>query len=61
MPALAEGEFVAVPVSGAYQLSMGSNYNGALRPAIAWLRDGESRLVRRREQVEELVTRDLPL
>ena len=56
-----EGELVAVPVSGAYQLSMASNYNGALRPAIVWLNDGKAKLVRRRERVEDLVDRDLSL
>ena len=61
MPALEEGDLVAVPASGAYQLSMASNYNGALRPAIVWLADGEAKLVRRRERVEDLIDRDLSL
>jgi len=61
MPDMAEDELVAVPVAGAYQLSMSSNYNGALRPAVVWLADGEVFLVRRRESVEDLVARDLSL
>ena len=61
MPELAPGELVAVPVSGAYHLSMGSNYNGARRPAVLWLADGKARLIQRRESLEDLVRRDRPL
>lgn len=61
MPAVETGELVAVPVSGAYQLSMGSNYNGARRPAVLWLRDGSAQLIQRREEPDELLRRDLPL
>jgi len=53
------GEPIAIPVSGAYHLMMSSNYNGALRPAVLWLRDGTARLIQRRETVEDLVDRDL--
>ncbi|RME06423.1 MAG: diaminopimelate decarboxylase, partial [Anaerolineae bacterium] len=48
-PDVQEGELVAVPVSGAYHLSMASNYNGATRPAVVWLENGEARLIRARE------------
>ncbi|GAB4503460.1 MAG: diaminopimelate decarboxylase [Anaerolineales bacterium] len=59
MPAVEEGEVLAVPVSGAYQLSMSSNYNGARRPAVVWLEDGRARLVQRRETIEDLLRRDV--
>ncbi len=49
------GEIIAVPVSGAYQLSMASNYNMAPRPAVVVVRDGRARLVRRRETFEDLL------
>lgn len=55
------GELVAVPASGAYQLSMASNYNGALRPAILWLEEGQERLIRERETAADLVRHDRPL
>jgi diaminopimelate decarboxylase len=45
------GETVAVPVSGAYQLSMGSNYNGARRPAVIWLDASGAHLIQRRESL----------
>jgi diaminopimelate decarboxylase len=61
MPEIAAGEFVAIPVSGAYQLSMGSNYNGAQKPAVLWLDHGEARLIQRRETPDDLFRRDLLL
>jgi diaminopimelate decarboxylase len=59
LPPAQPGDLVAVPVSGAYQLSMGSNYNAALRPAVVFLDEGEVRLVQRRETLEDLVRRDI--
>jgi len=47
-----------VPVSGAYQLSMGSNYNGSLRPAVVWLDQGRSQVIQEREKVEDFMRRD---
>ena len=38
-----------IPAAGAYSLAMASNYNEALKPPIVFVRDGQSRLVRRRE------------
>jgi diaminopimelate decarboxylase len=61
LPDLQAGELLAIPVSGAYQLSMANNYNGALRPAILWLQDGEAHPVQVREQAEDLLRRDRPL
>jgi diaminopimelate decarboxylase len=55
------GETLAIPVSGAYHLSMSSNYNGARKPAVLWLADGHTRLIQRRETLEDLIHRDLPL
>ena len=61
LPAVTAGELLAVPVAGAYQLAMGSNYNGACRPAVLWLHERRAQLIQRRETVAELVARDLPL
>ena len=58
LPDIQPGELVAVPVSGAYHLSMASNYNGAPRPAVVWLRDGEPQLVQERERIDDLIRRD---
>jgi len=57
-PELKEGDLVAVPVSGAYQLSMSSNYNGARRPATLWLENGQVQVIQERESTEDLYRRD---
>ena len=49
------GDLIAVPVSGAYQLAMASNYNMALRPAVVVVADSKARLVRKRETYEEML------
>jgi diaminopimelate decarboxylase len=59
LPEVQPGDLIAVPVSGAYHLSMGSNYNGALRPAVVWLHDGTPTLIQRRETQEDLLRRDM--
>ena len=59
LPEIEAGELLAVPVSGAYQLMMASNYNGALRPAVVMLRDGVAQLAQRRETVDDLLLRDI--
>ncbi len=59
LPEIKPGELLAVPVSGAYQLMMASNYNGALRPAVVMLRDGVAQLAQRRETVDDLLLRDI--
>ncbi len=59
MPKVGEEELIAVPVSGAYQLSMSSNYNGARKPAVVWLEAGTVRLIQRRETLEDLLRLDL--
>ena len=40
---------------------MGSNYNGARKPAVLWLDGGKATLIQRRETLEDLTRRDLPL
>jgi diaminopimelate decarboxylase len=52
-------DLVAVPASGAYHLSMASNYNLSLRPAVVVVKDGRARLVRRRETYEDLLRPEL--
>ena len=59
MPELKEGELIAIPVSGAYHLSMSSNYNGARRPAVLLLEDGKVNVILRRETNEDLVSKDV--
>jgi diaminopimelate decarboxylase len=58
MPKLEIGDLVAIPASGAYQLSMSSNYNGSCKPAVLLLEEGQARLIQRRETIEDLLRRD---
>jgi diaminopimelate decarboxylase len=61
LPDVTVDELLAVPASGAYHINMGSNYNGARKPAVVWLRNGMAHLVQRRETVNDLLLRDSPL
>ena len=53
------GDIIAVPVTGAYCLSMANNYNGARRPPVVFCRDGVARPVVRRETYKDLLARDI--
>ena len=53
------GEIIAVPVTGAYCLTMANNYNGARRPPVVFCRDGVARPVVRRETYDDLLARDI--
>ncbi|MCD4671961.1 MAG: diaminopimelate decarboxylase [Anaerolineaceae bacterium] len=53
LPEVYRGELIAMPVAGAYQLSMSSNYNMASRPAVLWLEEGRAEVMQRRENPDE--------
>jgi diaminopimelate decarboxylase len=55
----APGDVIATPVTGAYGYSLANNYNGVPRPPVIFCRDGEARVVVRRETYEDLTARDL--
>ncbi len=59
IPKVVPGDIIAIPVSGAYCLSMASNYNASLKPAIVMVRDGKTRLIRRRESYDDLMRCDV--
>lgn len=52
----AAGDLLAVAATGAYCYSMSSRYNLIGRPAVVAVRDGQSRLVLRRETVDDLLS-----
>lgn len=58
LPEAQPEDILAVPVAGAYQLAMGSNYNGALKPAVLFIEENAVRVVQRRETLEDLIKRD---
>jgi diaminopimelate decarboxylase len=53
------GDLVAVPGTGAYCRSMASNYNHVLRPPVVAVRDGATRVVVRRETLDDLLSTDV--
>ncbi len=56
LPQVAEGDVIGVMDAGAYGYSMSSNYNNRLRPAEVLIgRDGSTRLIRRRDTLEDLM------
>ena len=54
----AVGDVLVTPATGAYGHAMASNYNGVPRPPVVFCRDGEARVVVRRETYEDLTARD---
>ncbi|WP_348523614.1 hypothetical protein [Demequina litorisediminis] len=50
------GDLLAVAATGAYGRSMASTYNAALRPAVVAVRDGASKVLVRRDTLEDLLS-----
>ncbi len=50
-----EGDILAFRNAGAYGFEMSSNFNSRLRPAEVLLTDGTPHLIRKREQLEDLL------
>ena len=59
LPRPSRGDILAVPVTGAYTLAMSSTYNAVPRPAAVLVANGEARLIRRRETVDDLLAVEL--
>ncbi len=55
LPEPRRDDLLAVPASGAYTLAMASNYNALPRPAAVLVADGQARLIRRRETIDDLL------
>ena len=53
------GDLVVMPVTGAYCFSLQNNYNGARRPPVILCRDGDAQLAVRREEMSDLLARDV--
>ena len=52
-------DLVVMPATGAYCYSLMNNYNGARRPPVVLVRDGDARLAVRREEMSDLLARDM--
>lgn len=59
LPDVEVGDLVCLPATGAYGVSMASNYNGVTRPAVLFVDGGAARVVVRRETYDDIVARDL--
>ena len=60
-PAVADGDVIAFLDTGAYQDAAASNFNALTRPATVLVSGNRCTLVKRRETLEEVFARDLPL
>ena len=54
LPEMKQGDLIAIMDTGAYGMSLSSNYNSRPRPAEVLVQGKKSKLVRRRESVQEL-------
>ena len=59
LPVVESGDVLAIPAAGAYCPSMASNYNLNPRPPIVLVKDGRSRLIRRRESFQDMMIADV--
>jgi diaminopimelate decarboxylase len=59
LPAPRVGDLLAVPATGAYCFTMANTYNGNRRIPVVFVKDGNARLVVRRETWDELLARDV--
>ena len=56
LPMPESNDLIAIPVSGAYNFSMSSNYNVSLRPAIILIKsNGDLDILRRRETYDDIL------
>jgi diaminopimelate decarboxylase len=53
------GDVIVTPGTGAYGHAMANNYNGVPRPPVIFCKDGDARVVVRRESYEDLTARDV--
>ncbi len=53
------GDVIVTPATGAYGFAMANNYNGVPRAPVLFCRDGDARVVVRRESYEDLTARDV--
>ncbi len=56
---VAPGDIIAVCATGAYNYSMSSNYNRIPKPAVVFIKDGQSRVVVKRETLDDIIRNDI--
>jgi len=53
------GDILAVLATGAYNYSMASSYNRLPKPAVVFVKDGKSRVVVKRESLDDIIKNDV--
>jgi len=56
-----EGDLITIKNAGAYCFSMASNYNSRLRPCEVLVHNGEAKLIREREKMEDLLRNQIEI
>lgn len=59
VPVVESGDILAVFSTGAYNYTMANNYNRLPRPAIAMVKEGQDRLIVKRETYDDIIGRDI--
>jgi len=59
LPAVEEGDILAILSAGAYCFSMASNYNSRPRPPEVLVSAGKAKLIRQRETLADLIAREI--
>jgi diaminopimelate decarboxylase len=58
LPDPQRGDVLAVPATGGYTLAMASNYNAVPRPGAVLVANGDARVIRRRESLDDVLALD---
>ncbi len=59
IPRVVSGDILAVATTGAYGFSMSSNYNKIPRPAVVLVKDGQARLICKRQSYDDLLQNEI--
>ncbi len=61
LPQVRAGDILAIKNAGAYGFSMASNYNSRLRPAEVLIYQGEAKLIRQRETMDDILQNQIEI
>ena len=59
MPKIKSGQYLAILATGGYNYSMSSNYNRIPRPPVVMVKDGQAKVIVKRETYEDLIRNDI--
>ncbi|MGL5379316.1 diaminopimelate decarboxylase [Clostridium sp.] len=59
LPSVQSGDILAIMSTGAYGFSMANNYNKNITPAVVFVRNGEAKVVSKRQSYLDLIEREL--